>query len=352
LLPNPAYTFSYVAPLGTPAATFTQGTPVPVKFSLLSGTNPVTNATAPPNAVSIGVLNSAKVRMPAYAPDGSPATLTYDSVGQQYVVNLSTQGFAPGIYTFFANSNLFTQQTTTFTVTAVPLQIVTTSPLTSGTAGLVYSQAFAALGGTAPYTWVLQSGALPTGLTLSTAGFLNGIPTAGTYNFTLQVTDAASASLTRSYAVVIKPAALVSIAVTPPNPKVFKGSTQQFVATGTFTDNSTQVLSSPMWASSSTSVATITTTGLATGVAFGTTTITATQGSISGSTTMSVKILGDVNGDGKVDCTDLAIVKASFGKKTGQPGFDPRADLNGDGVVNIIDLSIVTKQLPANTTCP
>jgi uncharacterized protein YjdB len=352
LLPNPAYTFSYVAPLGTPAATFTQGTPVPVKFSLLSGSNPVTNATTPPNAVSIGVLNSAKVRMPAYAPDGSPATLTYDSVGQQYVVNLSTQGFAPGVYTFFANSNLFTQQTTTFTVTAVPLQIVTTSPLASGTAGLVYSQAFAALGGKAPYTWVLQSGALPTGLTLSSAGFLNGIPTAGTYNFTLQVTDAASASLTRSYSVVIKPAALVSIAVTPPNPSVFKGSTQQFVATGTFTDSSTQVLSSPMWASSSTSVATISTTGLATGVAFGTTTITATQGSISGSTTMSVKIVGDVNGDGVVNCADLAIVKASFGKKTGQPGFDPRADLNGDGVVNIIDLSIVTKQLPANTTCP
>jgi uncharacterized protein YjdB len=352
LLPNPAYTFSYVAPLGTPAATFTQGTPVPVKFSLLSGTNPITNAITPPNAVSIGVLNSAKVRMPAYAPDGSPATLTYDSVGQQYVLNLSTQGFAPGIYTFFANSNLFTQQTTTFTVTTVPLQIATTSPLASGTAGLVYSQAFAAFGGTAPYTWTLQSGVLPTGLMISSAGFLNGIPTAGTYNFTLQVTDAASASLTRAYSVVIKPAALVSIAVTPPNPSVFKGSTQQFVATGTFTDNSTQVLSSPIWTSSSTSVATISTTGLATGVAFGTTTITATQVSISGSTTMSVKILGDVNGDGVVDCADLAIVKASFGKKTGQPGFDPRADVNGDGVVNAIDLSIVSRQFPANTHCP
>src|ERR1700728_4401255 len=62
-------------------------------------------------------------------------------------------------------------------------------------------------------------------------------------------------------------------------------------------------------------------------------------------------ILGDVNGDGVVNCADLAIVKGSFGLKTGQPGFDPRADVNHDGVVNILDLSIVAKQLPAGTVC-
>src|SRR5262249_8136709 len=44
-------------------------------------------------------------------------------------------------------------------------------------------------------------------------------------------------------------------------------------------------------------------------------------------------LMGDRNGDGVVNCADLAIVKASFGKKSGQVGFDPRADANGDGVV-------------------
>lgn len=59
----------------------------------------------------------------------------------------------------------------------------------------------------------------------------------------------------------------------------------------------------------------------------------------------------DVNGDGVVNCADLAIVKASFGKKTGQPGFNPIADVNADGIVNVLDLSAVAKQVPAGTVC-
>jgi Dockerin type I domain len=60
---------------------------------------------------------------------------------------------------------------------------------------------------------------------------------------------------------------------------------------------------------------------------------------------------GDVNGDGVVNCADLDIVKASFGKKIGQLGFDPRADVNGDGVVNVLDLSAVARQIPTGTVC-
>jgi len=67
----------------------------------------------------------------------------------------------------------------------------------------------------------------------------------------------------------------------------------------------------------------------------------------------NVKVVpGDLNGDGVVNCADMAIVKNSFGKKTGQLGFDPRADVNHDGVVNILDLSTVSRLLPAGTVCP
>ena len=63
-------------------------------------------------------------------------------------------------------------------------------------------------------------------------------------------------------------------------------------------------------------------------------------------------LIGDVNGDGFVNCTDLAIIKASFGKRSGQPGFDGRADTNHDGVVDLRDLSFVSRLLPTGTKCP
>jgi len=75
---------------------------------------------------------------------------------------------------------------------------------------------------------------------------------------------------------------LKSIAVTPASPSIIAGNTQQFTATGTYSDNSTKnITSNVAWKSSNTAFATIGAgTGLATGVAAGTTQITATQGSI------------------------------------------------------------------------
>lgn len=42
-------------------------------------------------------------------------------------------------------------------------------------------------------------------------------------------------------------------------------------------------------------------------------------------------VAGDVNGDGKVDCQDIVIVREAFGKRAGQPGFDACADVVTDG---------------------
>jgi hypothetical protein len=64
-----------------------------------------------------------------------------------------------------------------------------------------------------------------------------------------------------------------------------------------------------------------------------------------------VALPADVNFDGAIDCRDQAIVKASFGKRSGMPGFDTRADVNGDGVVDIRDLAFVAQKLPAGTSC-
>ncbi len=79
------------------------------------------------------------------------------------------------------------------------------------------------------------------------------------------------------------------ITVTPTSPSLTVGATQQFTATGTYSDGSTKNLTtSANWTSSSSTVAAITTGGLATAVGGGTSTITAASGSVSGATTLTV----------------------------------------------------------------
>jgi hypothetical protein len=83
---------------------------------------------------------------------------------------------------------------------------------------------------------------------------------------------------------------LSSIAVTPVNPTILTGATQQFTATGTYSDGSTQnATSQATWTSSSPTVATINASGLATTVAAGTTTISAALSGVTGNTLLTVQ---------------------------------------------------------------
>jgi hypothetical protein len=81
-----------------------------------------------------------------------------------------------------------------------PVLTINTSSLPSGTKGTSYSSSVNVSGGTAPYTWSITSGNLPTGLTLNTtSGQISGNPTAaGTSNFTVTVTDAGNPAQTKS----------------------------------------------------------------------------------------------------------------------------------------------------------
>ena len=85
--------------------------------------------------------------------------------------------------------------------------VQTSSPLPSGTVGLNYSQVLSATGGTPGYQWTVDSGNLPPGLTLSAAGTLAGVPTAaGTFQFTVRVTDSGQRFGVKILSVVINPA--------------------------------------------------------------------------------------------------------------------------------------------------
>jgi uncharacterized protein YjdB len=80
---------------------------------------------------------------------------------------------------------------------------------------------------------------------------------------------------------------LKSIAVTPPTASVNVGASQQFAATGTYSNGSTGNLT-VTWSTSEASIATINSSGIATGISAGSVTVTATSGTVSGIAALTV----------------------------------------------------------------
>jgi hypothetical protein len=116
----------------------------------------------------------------------------------------------------------------------------------------------------------------------------------GALTGTLTVTDSGNNSpQTTALTGTGSTAGLTSIAVTPADPSIAAGATEQFTATGTFSGGETyNITDSVTWNSSRKTVATISnaagTQGLATAVAAGTTTVSATSSKIVGSTVLTV----------------------------------------------------------------
>jgi len=117
------------------------------------------------------------------------------------------------------NNNLpptTTNQTTTraYTMTVQtpqPLSIVPSAP-PAGTTASGYSAVLQATGGVQPYAWTVTQGQLPAGLTLTTNqggnGIISGVPAiAGSYSFTVQVSDAevSPSTTTASYTITVAP---------------------------------------------------------------------------------------------------------------------------------------------------
>ncbi|WP_198665920.1 MULTISPECIES: putative Ig domain-containing protein [unclassified Sphingomonas] len=107
-------------------------------------------------------------------------------------------------------------RTLTLAVRAAAVSI-DTAALPDATVAAAYSQALAASGGVAPYSYAVSAGTLPAGLTLSPTGTLSGTPTAGgRFTVTVTATDSSAgagpASATRVYTLNV---AAPAIALTP-----------------------------------------------------------------------------------------------------------------------------------------
>ena len=180
----------------------------------------------------------------------------------------------------------------TLTVSPVALVSIAINPLTP-TIALGTTEQFTATGtytdgSTQPVTSVVTwSSSLAKVAIISNTAGSNGLATSAGVG--ISVITATSGTVTASTTLTVGTAALASLAVSPVNPMVPVGATQQFKATGTFTDGSTEdQTGSVTWSSGTLSVASITPGGLATAIATGVAQITAASGNITNSTALTV----------------------------------------------------------------
>jgi hypothetical protein len=241
--------------------------------------------------------------------DGTSADITSVvswSSGNTAVATVNTSsGLASAAKTAAGNSATITATSGTVTgsatlgVTLGVLQSISVAPVNpSVAAGL--TQQFTATGNysdgttqalTSGVTW--SSGNTAVATVNASSGLASAAKTAAGGSATIKaVYGAFSASTTLSVTLAI----LQSISVTPTNPSVAAGFTQQFAATGINSDGTAQSLTgSATWASGNPGVATVNSSGLATGVAGGSASITASYGGFSGNATLTVAALQSIS---------------------------------------------------------
>jgi hypothetical protein len=140
--------------------------------------------------------------------------ITFDKVGTSYV-NVGGGNQASGFTTlnwasFDGSTNvpvLYPNGTSIANLANEILVQISPATLPVGTNGAAYpATTFVATGGafSAPFTWSLPLGGLPSGLTLSSGGTLSGTPAqTGTFDFTIELTDALSRTVTWNYSITI-----------------------------------------------------------------------------------------------------------------------------------------------------
>ncbi|NBF09677.1 putative Ig domain-containing protein [Pseudomonas sp. Fl4BN1] len=166
--------------------------PVSATVAANSSANPITLSLSGGAASSVAVSTAA-----------SHGTATASGTNIIYTPTAGYSGSDTFAYTATNASGTSSPATVTITVSAPTINLSPTT-LPSGTQGTTYSQNLSTSGGTAPYSYAVTSGALPTGMSLNTSGLISGTPSAsGTFNLTITATDANSATGSRAYSLLI-----------------------------------------------------------------------------------------------------------------------------------------------------
>ena len=216
-----------------------------------SDANPATASSAPAGTVpSAPVVNSVSPASGA-AGGGNDVTVTGGNLGGATAIEIGTAAEfaagtpatvvlcpapARGCFTVTSNSSLDISAMPAHAAGSVTVRVVSLGIASSGAytynpgpallfpappggeAGVAYSDQLTVTGGTSPFTWSVSAGTLPPGLALgASTGLLAGTPTtAGSYSFTVKVTDSSGQSNTEAVSLTVIPGPSLSFPTPPP----------------------------------------------------------------------------------------------------------------------------------------
>lgn len=209
---------------------------VTVNVTVLPASSPITVTPASLPTPAVGVFYDQTL-----SSSGGVAPYTYTSGGGSLPPGLSLAsngrisgtptGSGPYNYTVHvvdstAGTPLTTDKSYSFIVPGPTLVVSPTNP-PAGAVGFAYSQQLSTSGGTAPYTYSVEIGPLPAGLSLSSSGLISGTPSAqGTVTFKVKSQDSTTIStggvwfVTQDITVVINAAPTIVV-----NPTTVPGGT-------------------------------------------------------------------------------------------------------------------------------
>ena len=262
--------------------------------SITVTTASVASVTVAPASPSIGVGNT--VQLTATLKDSAGNTLSGRPVswssGSASVASVNSSGLVTGVAagsaTITATSGTVSgSATVTVTTTPAPVASVTVTPGTPSIGVGNTVQLTATLKDSAgntlsgrPVSWASGSASVAS---VNSSGLVTGVA-AGSATIT-----ATSGSVSGTATVTVTgPAPVATVTVTPGTPSIGVAKTVQLTATLKDSAGNTLTGRTVTWASGSTLIATVNSSGLVTGVAVGSATITATSGTVSGSTTVTV----------------------------------------------------------------
>ena len=147
-----------------------------------------------------------------------------------YRANFTLPSVSTGTRYYFAVKDLYSSHPKDFTridyliqngVNSSPPPIeglsINTDAIPDGLVGSLYTKSLSVSGGVSPYTWSLESGSLPVGLSLSSSGVLSGMPIIdGTDTFTVKVIDSDSpaSTVTKEISITVTEPPALSIGTT------------------------------------------------------------------------------------------------------------------------------------------